>query len=62
MTHYDIYNPENKEWFPNVEAPTPEIACAVWGVYPNRVYVFEDGKLVRKPSKGRKKSVYLGGE
>ena len=62
MTHYDIYNPENKEWFRNVEAPTPEIACAIYGVYPNRVYVFEDGKVVRMPSKGRKKSVYLGGE
>ena len=62
MTHYDIYNPENKEWTRGVEAPTPEIACAIYGVYPNRVYVFEEGKIVRKPSAERKKSVYLGGE
>ena len=57
-----VVNPENKEWTRGVEAPTPEIACAVWGVYPNSVYVFEDGKVVRMPSAVRKRSAYLGGE
>ena len=61
MTQYKIYNPENKEWY-EADAPDPEIACAIWGVYPNRVYVWEKGKLVRMPSAERKKSVYLGGE
>ena len=61
MTHYCIYNPENKEWY-DADAPDPEIACAMWGVYPNKVYVFENGKMIRKPSKERKRSVYFGGE
>lgn len=61
MTHYRIYNPETHEWC-ETEAPTPEIACAIYGLLPNKVHVFENGKLVRKPSKERKKSVYLGGE
>jgi len=61
MTHYDIYNPETAEWFRGVEAPTPEIACAKYGLRPNKVHVFEKGKLIRTPSKERKRSVYLGG-
>ena len=61
MTQYKIYNPEKKEWH-EADAPTPEIACAMWGIYPNRVYVWEKGKVIRVPSAERKKSAYLGGE
>ena len=62
MTHYDIYDEANKEWYRNIEAPTPEVACAIYGLRPNKVYVFENGKLVRTPSKEREPSHYLGGE
>lgn len=61
MTHYRIYNPDTKEWY-DADVPTPEIACAQYGLRPNKVYVFEDGKVVRMPSAERKRSAYFGGE
>jgi len=60
MTQYRIYNPENKEWY-DADVPSPEIACEIWGLRADKVYVFEKGKVIHTPSKERKKSVYLGG-
>ena len=60
MTHYKIYNPETKEWY-DADVPSPEIACEIWGLRVNKVYVFENGKAVRTPSKERKRSAYFGG-
>lgn len=66
MTHYKIYDPNDKQWC-EAEAPGIEEACAIYGVRSNRVFVYEivsgkAPKLVAKPSVEPERSVYLGGE